>query len=249
MNSLRLLHQLLHLKVLHIAAREHPHKLALATTRLPTKVVEALHRTNQPGRLGCRHAPIRHDLSMHENQTLVIRQIQVMCDSSMRLRKRAVHLERAEIRENHRRGVVVDGVLHGGNKVVRGWVECPLQEVDFRGSLGRRPVWRLHVFVGGLAWEREDELGVVAGSFSDAQVRVERDRGTDGGRAVGKSEAPEGLDFFRGQVADLLDVEIGAERFDGGFAAGDFAGGFLGGRLGLGRGRRVEGWRGACLRC
>lgn len=184
---------------------------------------------------------------MHKDQTFVIRQIQVMRDSSMRLRERTVHLERAEIRENHRRGVVVDRLLHGGNKVVRGWVECPLEEMDFRSSLSRRPVWRLHVLIGGLAWEGEDELGIVARGVSNAQVRVERNCGTNGGRAAGESEAPEGLDFFRGQVADLLDVEVGAEWFDGSFAAGDFTSGFLGGRLRLRRRRRVEGWRGAWL--
>jgi hypothetical protein len=32
----------------------------------------------------------------------------------------------------------------------------------------------------------------------------------------GVSEAPEGLDFFGWEVADLLYIEVGAERFDAG---------------------------------
>lgn len=110
-NSLRLLHQLLHLEVLHVTPGEHPHQLALTTTGLATKVVEALHGTNQPGRLGGRNPPIRHDLAMHQDQTLVIGQIQVMRDSSVWLRERTMHLECAEISKDHSRGMAVDCLL------------------------------------------------------------------------------------------------------------------------------------------
>jgi hypothetical protein len=32
----------------------------------------------------------------------------------------------------------------------------------------------------------------------------------------GVAEAPEGLDFFGWEVADLLDIDVGAEGFDAG---------------------------------
>lgn len=72
MNPLRLLQQLLNLEILHISPRKHPHQLALPSTRLSAKVIEALHTTHQPGSLGCRDTTVRHDLSMHQDKTLVI---------------------------------------------------------------------------------------------------------------------------------------------------------------------------------
>lgn len=124
-------------------------------------------------------------------------------------------------------------------------MECPLQEVDFRSSLGGCPVRGLHVLLGCLARKRENELGVVTGGFGDAEVGLERDCGTDGSWAARESETPEGFDLLCGQVADLLDIQVGAEWFDGASTSGDLPGGFLGGRCSLWWWRRVEGWRGA----
>jgi hypothetical protein len=125
-DALSLLEQLLNLEVLHIAASEHLHKLALPTTSLALEVIESLHTANQPRSLSSRHTAVRNNLSMHKDQSLIIRQIQVVRNSSMRLSIRAMHLERAEVREDHCRSVGVGSLALGLSRLLRRRVESPL---------------------------------------------------------------------------------------------------------------------------
>lgn len=131
-DALRLLEQLLNLEVLHITPSEHLHQLALAAASLAFKVVESLHTANQPRGLGGRDTAVRNNLSMHKDQTLIIGQVKVMRNSSVRLRIRAVHLERTEVSEDHSRGVGVGSLALGLSRLLSWRVESPLQEVNVR---------------------------------------------------------------------------------------------------------------------
>lgn len=112
---------------------------------------------------------------MHKNKALVIRQIEVMRDRRMRLRVRAVHLERAEMREDHGGGVCVRRLVRRRSRFLRWRVKRPLQEVDICRRLRRCAVGILDLWLGLgglLAREREDELRVLARGFCDALVCV-----------------------------------------------------------------------------
>lgn len=246
---LRLSHQILNLEPLDITAGKHAKQLALAATRLPPKVIKPLHTAHQPRRLRRRHPGVRHDLAMHEDEALLIGEVEVVRDDGVRLRKRAVQLVSGQVREDDR------GRVRRRQRAARhrrrGRVERPLQEVDVSACAG--------VCVGGgrggavtlgrllllLARQRQDELRVLAGGVGDALVGVDGDGGTDGGGAVCVAEAPEGLDFLGREGEDLLDVEVGAQRLDaGGGGLGDGGGGagLRGEGVGLWfRGRRRRG--------
>lgn len=172
MNSLTLLHQLLDLEVFSISPGEHPDQLALAPTGLTIEIIEALHRADQPSRLRRRDTTVRNNLTVHQYQALVIRQIQIVRYSRMGLRERAMHLIGIDVGENDRRGVIIRRLARGRRRALGRRVECPLQEVDIRHSLvlGVRGL-----LLGGLAFpsltrEREDELRVVSCGVGDALV-------------------------------------------------------------------------------
>lgn len=96
-------------------------------------------------------------------------------DSRMRLRKGPMHLERAEMCEDHSGSMRVGSLARGADRALRRRVECPLQEVDVCCSLGRCTVRILDLcFALGslLARKREDELRVLARGFGNALVCV-----------------------------------------------------------------------------
>ena len=86
-------------------------------------------------------------------------------------------------------------------------VKSPLQEVDVGGGF-------LLCFVASGAGKGQDELGVLAGSIHDTGVSFQGNRCADCCGVTGETKAPEGLDFFGRKLADLLDIEVGAEGFD-----------------------------------
>lgn len=157
---------------------------------------------------------------MHENQTLVISQIQVVSDSSVGLSKRTVHLIGAQVGEDHSGSM---GVGRRWGRALRRRVECPLQEVNVRSGTSRA-LGCLLSFLGGLgSGKREDELWVLARGRDDALVCVKRDYGRDGVTILCVAQTPESLDLLGWELADLLDVQVCAERFDGAGVAGDRA--------------------------
>ena len=174
MDPLTLLHQLLDLEVLNITPGKHAQQFSLPATRLALEVIEALHATNQPGSLGRRDTAVRDNLAMHQNQALVIRQIQIMRDSRVRLRKGAVHLISTEVGKDHSRGVVIGRVAGRNSRFLGRWVESPLQEMDVRHrlvlSLCGLLLWCLAL--ARLSREGEDELRVVSCGFGNALVGV-----------------------------------------------------------------------------
>lgn len=112
---------------------------------------------------------------MHQNQALIIRQIQMMCDSGMRLRVGPVHLERAEMSKDHGRGMCVGRVARARDRALCRRVKRPLQKVDVCCCLSRCTVRVLDLcFALGslLPRKREDELRVLARGFGDALVGV-----------------------------------------------------------------------------
>lgn len=86
-----------------------------------------------------------------------------------------MHLERAEVREDHGRGVCVGRLARGLDRALRRRVECPLQEVDICRRLGRGAIRILDLCLalggGGLRpRKREDELRVLARGFRNPLV-------------------------------------------------------------------------------
>lgn len=164
---------------------------------------------------------------MHKDQTLVIRQIEVVSNSSVRLGIRAVHFIHTQIGEDHSRGVVIG---RRQSRPLSRRVESPLEEVNVGNSASS--LGRLLCLFGGLrARERQDELRVLACGLHNTLVCIQRDRRGNGVRVLRKAEAPERFDLLVWELADLLDIQVGAEGLDGAGLAGDGACGFSGARF------------------
>lgn len=138
-----------------------------------------------------------------------------MRDSRMRLRIRTVHLERAEMCEDHGGGVCIGCPARGRsrgrgrNRVLGRWMESPLQEMNVCCGFRRCTIYLLDFWLSLgrlLARKREDELRILASRFRDTLVCVQWDDGADGGGVICVSEAPEGFDFLCWEIPDLLHV-------------------------------------------
>lgn len=204
-NLLTLLQQFLDLEVFSIALGEHANQLALTSTGLTTKVIEALNAANQPGSVRGRNSTVRVNLAVHKNQTLLIGQIQVVCNSCMRLSIGTVHFEGTQVGKNHSRSVCVGRFTRGRNEVVSRWMESPLQEVDFGSVLSLLAVGR-GIFNGLLDRDWKNELRVVASGGSNALVCFKWDNGADRGRTFRMTEAPKGLDLLWRKITELFNV-------------------------------------------
>ena len=207
-NLLTLLQQFLNLEVFSITLGEHANQLALTSTGLTSKVIEALNAANQPGSVSGGDSTVRVNLAMHQDQTLIISQIQVVCNSCMRLSIGTVHLEGTQVGKDHSRSVSIRGFpRRGRNEVVSRWVESPLQEVNFCSVLSLLASGR-GIFDGLLDRNRKNKLRVVSCGGGNALVCFEWDHGTNGGRAFGMTEAPEGFDLLWREITELFNVQV-----------------------------------------
>lgn len=87
---------------LDITPSKHPQQFSLPSTSFTLVVIEALNATNQPTCLRDGHAAIRHHLAMHEDETLLIREVEVVRDGGMRLGEFPVKLVRGKMRKHDR---------------------------------------------------------------------------------------------------------------------------------------------------
>lgn len=234
---------MVNLENLSITSVKATHQLALPFIGLAPEVVEPLHTANQPARLGSRHTRIRHHLTEHEYQTLRLRKVEVVGDSSVRLGVGAVQLVRRKRGEDDSRCVGVRKLsrCRGLRRRRSRRVEAPLEEVNVCASLGGGLSLAGFLSLLILDWfflfdivagQRKDELWVLAGCGGDALVCFNWDNCADGAGVRDMTESPDTFNFLGRETEELLNVDEGVEGLD---AAGL---GFLGLGSGLLRARR-----------
>jgi hypothetical protein len=201
-NLLRLINQPLNFKPT-ISPRKLPQQLP-PSLPFHTLHIELLHAHDQPPRLVHTDALILHYRALPQHQVMAVRKLLMKRDRGVRTRKLAAQLEFRERCEEKCCGRHV-------------WVR-ELQVVQLSGLLGRRG--GVGVLGGDFAWHGEDEGGVRLCGREERAEDGARDGEVNGLRIAGVAQAPEGLHFLVGEVADFGQVEEGVQGLDAGWGFG-----------------------------